>query len=553
MKLQRLIRPLLAAALALCAAAPIIAQTTADFDRPYGYLPRQGANIVTQNLAATGDATAGSALQILTNGASSLGLSVKGTYTGALSLQGTIDGINWTTVGGTPFLNRGTNASSATITSGTTGSFLANVNGWYKVRIVALGAVTGAATVDAFGTIADGASSGGGGGGGGASTVADGANVVEGTTTDTAVGDANGTINAHARQVAKYAPLIQSDTSRLTSSAGSKAPAAALATTAIQMGGTYNASGVTLADTQEAGIQLDNKGRQYVVQPDNVTITTSTCSAINCTLFTGVNTAGYDSFYFQNTTASGSYTINLQGSVDGITYTDLKCQDTTATGSNGTALTSTSTGAAQIQCRASPLIQAKVLAYTSGTITASAMLSKKSFQPLVGIYNAASLSVNAGQAAHDAAVSGNPVRVGCRGRTSQYATTIVNDDTVDVQCDLNGATITKAYSVSGSDWTATVNLTDTTSTALKASGGASIKNYVTWCTFSGISTTVATQIKILDNATLKYPFNMKAGGGDFHVVFPTPIQGTAATAMNVQLSGSPTGAIDVTCGGYQGQ
>lgn len=45
--------------------------------------------------------------------------------------------------------------------------------------------------------------SGGGSSGGGAVTVADGADVALGTTTDAAVGDATGTLNGHARQIAK--------------------------------------------------------------------------------------------------------------------------------------------------------------------------------------------------------------------------------------------------------------------------------------------------------------------------------------------------------------
>lgn len=54
--------------------------------------------------------------------------------------------------------------------------------------------------------------------------------------------------------------LVQSYTSRLLSAATPVAPATATATTGFNVGGTYNATPITIADTQQAGIQLDAKG-----------------------------------------------------------------------------------------------------------------------------------------------------------------------------------------------------------------------------------------------------------------------------------------------------
>lgn len=49
--------------------------------------------ITKQNLVPAGAATAGSSVSaFLTDGASSLAVQVTGTYTGALSLQGTVNG-----------------------------------------------------------------------------------------------------------------------------------------------------------------------------------------------------------------------------------------------------------------------------------------------------------------------------------------------------------------------------------------------------------------------------------------------------------------------------
>lgn len=103
--------------------------------------------ITTQNLVPGGVATAGSAVEITLNGAASLAAQSVGTYTGALSLQVMVDGANWITVGGTPFLNVNTSSYLASITSALAGIFQADVGAFTKARITALAAVTGTATV----------------------------------------------------------------------------------------------------------------------------------------------------------------------------------------------------------------------------------------------------------------------------------------------------------------------------------------------------------------------------------------------------------------------
>ena len=104
-------------------------------------------SITTQNLVPGGVATAGSAVEITLNGASTIGPQVTGTYTGALSLQVTVDGTNWQTVGGLPLLNVNTATYLASITSALTSIFQADVGSFTKARITALAAVTGTAVV----------------------------------------------------------------------------------------------------------------------------------------------------------------------------------------------------------------------------------------------------------------------------------------------------------------------------------------------------------------------------------------------------------------------
>jgi hypothetical protein len=103
--------------------------------------------ITTQNLVSGGVATAGSAVEIVLQGLGSLNIQTVGTYTGALSLQTTVDGTNWVTMGGLPLMNDNTGTALATITSALQSIFSADVAGNARARITALAAVTGSVTV----------------------------------------------------------------------------------------------------------------------------------------------------------------------------------------------------------------------------------------------------------------------------------------------------------------------------------------------------------------------------------------------------------------------
>lgn len=113
-------------------------------------------NITTQNLVPAGTATAGSAIEVTVDDASTLAVQVTGTYTGALSLQATVDGATWVTLGGQPLINISTGVAAATIASATVGIFQADVAAYVKVRITGLAAMTGTATVTLLAAISAG-------------------------------------------------------------------------------------------------------------------------------------------------------------------------------------------------------------------------------------------------------------------------------------------------------------------------------------------------------------------------------------------------------------
>ena len=104
-------------------------------------------SITTQNLVPAGAATAGSAVEITLAGASTGTFQVTGTYTGALSLQGTADNANWVTFGGNPIINVNTGGYLATVTSALQSVFQCEIAGFLKVRVTGLAAMTGTAVV----------------------------------------------------------------------------------------------------------------------------------------------------------------------------------------------------------------------------------------------------------------------------------------------------------------------------------------------------------------------------------------------------------------------
>lgn len=146
-----------------------------------------------------------------------------------------------------------------------------------------------------------------------------------------------------------------------------------------------------------------------------------------------------------------------------------------------------------------------------------------------------------GQTAHSAASTGSPVRAGGRVNTT-LDTTLVQGDASDLFMSTAGQLVEKPYSTAENDWQATSGITalaTTTSTALTAAGAASIRNYVTGLQLYNTSATVSTVISILDGATVIWTGFVPATTAalpvvDIHVVFPTPLRGTASTGMNIQ-------------------
>lgn len=138
---------------------------------------------------------AGQSVALAAGAAENVSLSVWGTFSGTLVPEATLDDTHWF---GVPALAVGSPTSpSGTIAAA--GLWQVRAGGFSQVRLRAGADFSGSAAVLlALGSV------GGGGGGGGAATVADGADVAQGSTTDAAVTtDVAGTLSGKLRGLVK--------------------------------------------------------------------------------------------------------------------------------------------------------------------------------------------------------------------------------------------------------------------------------------------------------------------------------------------------------------
>jgi len=108
---------------------------------------------------------------------------------------------------------------------------------------------------------------------------------------------------------------------------------------------------------------------------------------------------------------------------------------------------------------------------------------------------------------------------------------------VDLLATLIGALVTKPYAIPEADWqfaAAAGGIINTTDVVLRAAAAAGIRNYVTSIDVRNAHATVATEVVIKDGATVIWRQLLPAAmPAPVEITFPTPLRGTAATAMNV--------------------
>lgn len=144
----------------------------------------------------------------------------------------------------------------------------------------------------------------------------------------------------------------------------------------------------------------------------------------------------------------------------------------------------------------------------------------------------------------------NPVLIGLKQRTALTAGS--NGRNMSWMGTVVGAGVVRPYSIPESDFQAagaSGGLTTTTAVAIRAAGASGIRNYLTGLALANNSAT-ATEVVVLDNATVIWRGFLAAGASLVAIPFPTPLRGTAANAMNIRAE-TAGAAVVWSAQGYQ--
>lgn len=154
-----------------------------------------------------------------------------------------------------------------------------------------------------------------------------------------------------------------------------------------------------------------------------------------------------------------------------------------------------------------------------------------------------------GQTAHSSASTGSPVRAAGRVITT-LDTTLVQGDASDLAMTTGQQLVTKDFASSENDWQFVGTVTTTTQTAIKAAGAANIRNFVTGITYQNTNSTATTLLVQDGNTTILSISCAATMLNPVNMVFPTPLRGTAATAVNY-TAGTTAANVLLNVQGYQ--
>ena len=162
-----------------------------------------------------------------------------------------------------------------------------------------------------------------------------------------------------------------------------------------------------------------------------------------------------------------------------------------------------------------------------------------------------------GQAAHDAVVTGNPLRIGARALTAPY-TAVATGDQADLISTPQGIIITRPWHIPELEWSyaaaAAGILNTTTAVTIRAAAGAGLRSYLTGIQIMAETLTNATELAIRDGAggTVLWRTKIPTGGlGTTTINFDNPLRSTANTLLEVvTLTASGAGAVFFNAQGY---
>lgn len=306
---------------------------------------------------------------------------------------------------------------------------------------------------------------------------------------------------------------------------------------------TPNADGQDVMANSRSVVIASDQTPVPIFEADAVVTPVTSLSATG--ILFSVNASDYRTAVLQLT---GTFvgTVTFEVSNDNTNWVSAIAYQPGNTGSAAPATTATVVGIYIIPVTAH-YVRARVSTYTSGTFGGTAILRNEPARAVgVNAVLSGTLPAIAGQAAHDAVLAGTPVRIGARAVTANY-TAVATGDAADLISTLVGVQIIRPFSIPELDWQSTQALTTTTAAPARAAGAAGIRNYVTGAQFSN-SGASAIDVIILDGATEIWRATV-AANGYVSAAFQSPLRGTAATALNVNLSA--VGTVRANVQGYQ--
>jgi len=494
----------------------------------------------------------GQSVTIATNGQTSVGIQVSGTFSGTILIKGSVDGTSYTPTSAVALSN---GAISSTITSSYTGQ--ANAGGLVSFQLTAITWASGSASVTLVASVANSTvmldnplpigtnSIGNVGLNAGSNTIGNvglntGSNAI-GSITNTSftatqatgtnlhtVTDSgsvtNATLSAETTKVIGTVRTADGSGNLLTSTTNAldvNIKSGSIANTSFTV---TQATGTNLHTVVDSGTVTANISGS--ISNTSFAATQATASALNMTEANSstiaTNTTGLNNTVGTTGSAAPSKGLLIQGSDGtnarniltnsvGVVYTRATIDQTTPGNTNAVYVSNTSVPVSQATASS---LNATVV---PGTATGSAVPSVS-------------------------------YPTGFQARSSDITATTSTYNTIGIT-DLVGKQIVQPYAINQLFVKGSNSATTTSSTSLITAAGAGVSNYITSISVmnTGATTTV---VNIQDGSTTMYQVGAPAGGGAV-VTLPVPIKGTANTAVNFATLNAST-TVYVSVAGYTG-
>lgn len=275
--------------------------------------------------------------------------------------------------------------------------------------------------------------------------------------------------------------------------------------------------------------------------PGIYTATTGTITASGQTVSVNVERASNVMFFMVATSLVG-HNCTFEGSIDGgvnwFVVQAVRSNANTIETTTG-VLAATPTYAWEASVNALTNFRVRATAHTSGVAAWRILPGAYATEPIPAAQVTATQPVSgtvtatgvAGVAAHDAAISGNPVRMAGRALSANYAT-VATGDTADLVTSLVGALVITPYAIPDLYWQATTTLTTTADVALQALLAGNRRCLTSWTVQNTGANVTTFQIK--DGTTVIWSCSLPASMAQpqlFQLV--NPLRTSAGAALNV--------------------